>query len=172
MSKVLVLAVAAGSLLSLSQFALAEDPSTRADRKITGQYFRPHSASTYHQGAISHAEALHYYGRRYNQIPADTAREHAGEIRRNLNTAKKEYGKLQKEAKDDKKLQEHLKAIEAHQMKAEAIIAKLEKGATEGKSIAAWSKEIAKELKAAEAENEKLMKTLGVAKPAAAKSGK
>ena len=57
-------------------------------------------------------------------------------------------------------------------MKAEAIIARLEKGATEGKSIAALSAEIAKELKAAELENEKLMKTLGVAKPAAVKSGK
>ena len=172
MSRVLILAVAAGSLLALSQFTLAEDPSFRADRKITGNYFRPHSASSYHQGAISHAETLGYYGRSYNQVPVETAQEHAGEIRRNLTTAKKEYGKLQKEAKGDKQLLAHLKAIEAHQMKAEAIIAKLEKGVTEGKSIAALSEEIAKELKAAELENEKLMKSLGVAKPAAVKPGK
>lgn len=156
---------AAASVLSLGQIASAQDLSTRADRKITGEYFRPYSASTYNQGAISHAETLDYYGRRYSQIPAETAKEHAAEIRRNLNASKKEYAKLEKEAKGNKQVQAHLKAIQEHQAKAEAMCDKLEEAATDGKTIAACCQDISKELKAAEAENEKLKKTLGVDKP-------
>lgn len=159
------LAAAAGAL-GLGQFALGQELSLRADRKITGEHFRPYSASTYHQGAISHSEALNYYGRHYSHVPAETAKEHAAEIRRNLNAAKKEYAKLEKEAKGNKKVEAHLKAIEEHQAKAEAMCDELEKAATDGKTIMACCQEISKELKAAEAENEKLKETLGVAEPA------
>lgn len=167
MLKAIVFVVAAACMLGLGQVTSAQDLSTRADRKITGEYFRPYSASTYHRGAITHAEALDYYGRRYSQIPAETAKEHAAEIRRNLKAAKKEYAKLEKEAKGDKKVQAHLKAIQEHQAKAEAMCDELDKAATDGKTIASCCLEISKELEAAEAENEKLKATLGVAKPAA-----
>lgn len=167
MLRMLFSVVAAAGVLGLGQVTLGQDLSTRADRKITGEYFRPYSASTYHQGAISHAEALNYYGRHYSQIPAETAKEHAAEIRRNLKAAKKEYAKLEKEAKGDKKVRAHLKAIQEHEAKAEAMCDELDKAATEGKTIMACCQEISKELKAAEAENEKLKATLGVAEPAA-----
>lgn len=165
MLRTIVFVVAAANVLGLGQPASAQDLSTRADRKITGEYFRPYSASTYNRGAISHAETLDYYGRRYSQIPAETAKEHAAEIRRNLNASKKEYAKLEKEAKGNKKVQEHLKTIQTHQAKAEAMCDELDQAATDGKTIAACCQDISKELKAAEAENEKLKQTLGVAKP-------
>lgn len=173
MYKMFVLVAAAACLSGLSQFASAEDLSTRADRKITGEYFRPYSGSTYHRGAIMHAETLDYYGRRYTRLPAETAKEHVAEIRRNLNAAKKEFSKLEEEAKGNKKLETQLKAIQEHQAKAEEMCVKLEKGTTEGKTVADCCQSIAKELKAAEAENEKLKHLLGVDKPAETKkSGK
>lgn len=155
-------AAALAAMMFAPQFSPGQELSNRADRKITGEYFRPHSASTYQRNAVSHAETLNYYGRRYSQVPAETAKEHAAEIRRNLNAAKKEYAKLGKEAKGNKKVQEHLAIIQQHQAKAEAMCDELEKEATEGTTIAACCADIAKELKAAEAENDKLLKTLGV----------
>ncbi len=161
MSKPLFL-IAALAALVFSQFAIADDPSFRADRKITGEYFRPHTASTYQRSAIGHAETLNYYGRRYSQIPAETAQEHAAEIRRNLAAAKKEYAKLGKEAKGNKAVQQSLANIQEHQAKAEEMCDKLETEAKSGKEIAACCADITKELKAAEAENEKLKKALGI----------
>ncbi|HVA49668.1 MAG TPA: hypothetical protein VNH11_25100 [Pirellulales bacterium] len=117
----LFLAGALGALMFVQQLPAGQELSSRADRKITGQYFRPNTASTYQRGAISHAEALDYYGRRYSQIPAETAKEHAAEIRRNLNAAKKEYAKLDKEAKGNKHVEAHLKAIQEHHAKAEEM---------------------------------------------------
>lgn len=157
------------AVLGLGRIASAEDPSFRADRKITGEYFRPHTASTYHIGAIQHAETLNYYGRRYSNVPVETAQEHAKEIHRNLDAAKKELTKLGKEAKVDKKVQIHLKAIESHQAKATELAKQLEGESVDAKTLAACCAEIAKELKAAEVENEKLKATLGIAEPPAKK---
>lgn len=156
-----IILVAALAVPLFAVCASAQELSNRADRKITGQYFRPYTGSTYHQGAIRHAEALNYYGRHYSQVPKETVKEHAGEIRRNLDAAKKEFSKLEKEAKNNKQVQEHLKIIQAHQAKAEEMCTKLEK-ATDSLTISTCCIDIAKELKAAEGENEKLKKTLGV----------
>ncbi|HUY87553.1 MAG TPA: hypothetical protein VMV10_02345 [Pirellulales bacterium] len=155
------------SILGSVQWAAADNPSFRADRKITGEYFRPHTASTYHQGAIRHAETLGYYGRRYSNVPVETTREHAAEIVRNLNAAKKELSKLEKEAKGNKPVEAHLKAIESHHAKATELAKQLEDKSADAKTIAACTANIAKELKAAEAENEKLKKTLGIVEPPA-----
>lgn len=144
-----------------SGIASAQELSNRADRKITGEYFRPYTGSAYHQGAIRHAEALNYYARHYHHVPKETVTEHAAEIRRNLDAAKKEFCKLEKEAKGDKRVQAHLKIIQQHQAKADEMCAKLEKGA-DSQVISSCCTDIIKEIKAAEAENEKLKKTLGV----------
>lgn len=164
-----LLALVVLAALAMIQTASADEPSFRADRKITGDYFRPHTASTYHRGAIQHAETLDYYGRRYSAVPAETAQEHAKEIHRNLDAAKKELTKLGKESKGDKKVDAHLKAIESHHAKATELAKKLEDKSIDAKTLAAYSAEIAKELKAAEAENDKLKATLGVAEPPAKK---
>jgi hypothetical protein len=158
----LVLATAISALTLIQPFSAAQELSNRVDRKITGDYFRPNTASSYHRGAISHAESLNYYGRRYSQVPAETTKEHTAEIRRNLNAAKKEFTKLGKETKGNKRVETHLKAIKEHQAKAEEMCDALDREATDGKTIAACCQDIAKELKAAEAENAKLKKALGV----------
>lgn len=165
MSKPFVI-IAALAVLVSSRFAVADEPSFRADRKITGEYFRPYTAHSYQQGAMSHAETLEYYGRHYRTVPAETKQEHVAEICRNLDAAKKELAKLGKEATGDKKIAEHLKAIEGHYAKAEELANQLGEESADGKAIAACCVEITKELKAAETEYEKLKKTLGLDKPA------
>ncbi|HWB13454.1 MAG TPA: hypothetical protein VG826_29790 [Pirellulales bacterium] len=154
--------IAAAALL-VGQAVVAQDLSNRADRKITGEYFRPHTASSYQRSAISHAETLSYYGQRYSQLPAETVKEHASEINRNLDAAKKEYAKLDKEAQGNKAIDQHLAKINEHHARAAALAGKLETS-EHGPEWAQCCADIEKELKAAEAENEKLKKTLDTAK--------
>jgi hypothetical protein len=163
MTRSICLTVAALSVLLAAGTAPAqEELNERADRKITGEYYRPHTASTYNRSAYYNAQALGYYGRRYSQVPSETTKEHTAEIRRNVTAAQKETGKLKHEAKTNKDIDQHLKAIQAHQAKALALIEKMEKSETDGKKLAEYSSQITKELHSAEAENEKLKKLLGV----------
>lgn len=165
-----MLVFAALCILGSAQLAAAEDESFRADRKITGEYFRPHTASAYRRGAIQHAEALDYYGRRYSTVPSETTREHASEINRNLGAAKKELSKLGKEAGAKKTIAACLKAIEGHEAKAAELAKQLEDESADAETIAACCANIVKELKAAELENEKLKNALGITEtPAGAK---
>jgi len=122
MSKSLMFVVAAAGLLALPQFLRADDPSFRADRKITGEYFRPHAAGAYHDGAISHSEALEYYGRRYNQTTVETAEAHVNEIHHNLSAAQQEFVKFGKEVAGDVELETHVKKIQDHQAKAAELV--------------------------------------------------
>lgn len=161
MSKSLVFVVAAASALVWSQLGVAENPSFRADRKITGDFFRPHTAGAYYQGAIGHAETLDYYARRYSAIPMSTVQEHATEIRRNLDAASEEVSKLGQEAQGDKQVESHLKAIQEHHAKAAELSNKLTDKSADAKTLAGHSNALAKELKAVELENEKLKKLLG-----------
>jgi hypothetical protein len=151
----------AAAVLTVGQAVVAQDLSTRADRKITGEYFRPHTASSYQRSAISHVETLNYYGQRYSQLPSETVMEHTSEIKRNLDSAKKEYSKLGKEAKGNKAVEQHLAKINEHQAKANELVGKIEKSES-GKECAQHCADLEKELKAAEAENDKLKKTLGI----------
>ncbi|HWB14060.1 MAG TPA: hypothetical protein VG826_32840 [Pirellulales bacterium] len=153
-----MIAVAA---LTVRQTVVAQDLSNRADRKITGEYFRPHTASSYQRSAITHSEALNYYGQRYSQLPSETVKEHTGEIKRTLDAAKKEYTKLGKEAKGNKAVEQHLAKINEPHTKASEIAEKLETAQT-GSECAEHCAALEKELKAAEAANEKLEKTLGI----------
>jgi len=161
MYKSLVLAAAMLGALAVAKLAVAEDPSFRADRKITGEYFRPHTAGAYHQNAISHAETLGFYGERYNEVPYETTQEHAVEIHRNLAAAKQEFSKLGDEAKRNPKIAEHLKAIQQHHARATELARQLNDESADAQSIAERSAQIADELNAAEEENEKLKQTLG-----------
>ncbi|HVW39648.1 MAG TPA: hypothetical protein VHB99_20160 [Pirellulales bacterium] len=161
MYKSLVLAAAMLAVLVGAKLGLADDPSFRADRKITGEYFRPHTAGAYHQNAISHAETLGFYGERYNEVPYETTQEHAVEIHRNLTAAKQEFSKLGDEAKRNPKIAEHLKAIQQHHARATELARQLDDETADAQSIAERSAQIADELNAAEEENEKLKQTLG-----------
>jgi hypothetical protein len=159
MSRQILLTAAA---LCVSCVALADELNERADRKITGEYYRPHTASSYHRSAYYNAQTLNYYGRRYRQVPTETAKEHAAEIRRNLTAAQKETAKLKHEAKANTQIDDRLKAIEAHQAKALGLVAKMEKAEADGKKLAEYAALVSKELQAAEVENDKLKKLLGI----------
>lgn len=136
------------------------EPSLTASR--ISRYFRPHTAGAYHQNAISHAETLDYYGRRYSQLPVETTEEHAVEIHRNLTAAKQEFSKLGEEAQNHPKIAEHLKAIQQHHARATELARQLNDETADAQAIAERSSQIANELKAADEENEKLKQTLSI----------
>lgn len=164
MIKHVLLTAAAFGLLMATRAAFAqEELNERADRKITGEYYRPHTASMYRRSAVNNSQTLNYYGRRYSQVPKETTQEHVAETRRNVAAAQKETAKLKHEAQSNKQIDQHLKTIQEHEAKALALIEKMEKSETDGKKLAAYSSQVTKELKAAEAENDKLKKLLGVA---------
>ena len=157
------------SLVLIHRGLAAQELSARADRKITGKLYLPHSASAYQRSAREHARVLNYYGQNYKAVPKEITQQHADEIKRNVAAAKKELAKLKPEAAKDKKLQKPLAAIEAHLARCDEYCAMLTdeagKGdASDSEAICDCCQKIESELEAAEAENTKLKEQLGVGK--------
>ena len=170
--KRLLIAVALASPIVIDGGVLsAQALNTRADRKITGQIYLPHSASAYQRSALEHARTLNYYGQNYKAVPSEVARQHAREINRNVDAAKKELAKLKTEAAKDKNLEKSLTLMEKNLARCTELCQMLdgEAGKPDGlKSgmICDCCQEIERELMTAEAENDKLKERLGVpAKP-------
>ena len=156
------------SLLLVAPGALsAQELSARADRKITGQSYLPHSASAYNRSAMEHARVLNYYGQNYKSVPKEVTQQHLTEMKRNVELAKKEVAKLKPEAAKDKKLQKPLAAMEAHLARCEEMCKMLDEesakeGGSESETICDCCQQLERELKAAEAENDKIKEQLGV----------
>ncbi|HJT30802.1 MAG TPA: hypothetical protein VJ783_01960 [Pirellulales bacterium] len=159
----------AGSLMLIHRAIAAPELSARADRKITGNLYLPHSASAYQSSAREHARVLNYYGQNYKAVPKEITQQHTDEIKRNVAAAKKELAKLKPEAAKDKKLQKPLAAIEEHLAKCDEYCQMLTDEAGKGdgsdsEMICDCCQKIESELEAAEAENTKLKEQLGVGK--------
>jgi hypothetical protein len=169
MKRLLIGLTIGASLLFVHRALVAQGLSERADRKITGQYYLPHSASAYQRAAMEHARALNYYGQNYKSVPKEVTQQHLSEIKRNVDAGKKELAKLKPEAAKDKKLQKPLAAMEAHLAKCDEYCRMLtdEAGKRDGsdsKAICDCCEKIESELQAAEAENDKVKELLGVEK--------
>lgn len=153
-------------LLLIQQPLLAQELSARADRKITGQYYLPHSASAYQRAAMEHAKVLNYYGQNYSTVPKEVAQRHLAEIQRNVGASKKELAKLKPEAAKDKELREPLAAIERHLAACAEACEMLtdESGddTSDGAAVCECCDRMERELAAAEAETDKIKKQLGV----------
>lgn len=161
----------AGSMLFIDRALMAQQLSERADRKVTGQYYLPHSASAYQRAAMEHARALNYYGQNYQAAPQEITQQHLSEIKRNVAASKKELAKLKPEAAKDKSLQKPLAAIEEHLANCDEYCRMLTDEAgksdgSDGKVIGDCCERIANELQAAEVENDKIKQHLGVGKKA------
>lgn len=142
--------------------AMAQNSVRSAGSKISGSAFREWSAHSYRTSAYGHATALDEYSRAYTHIPEETAKEHAGEIRRNVMAVKKEMDKLAPQAKTDKALAKHIETINAKYDKVLADCTVVETEAAKGekadhKKVTDASARMAADLKAAEADH----KTLG-----------
>lgn len=137
-----------------------------AGSKIRGDAYRPFSARSYNRGALDHARVLNYYSRSYQVIPTETAQEHAAEVRRNLDLARKEAAKLKPQAKSDPTVAKHLAALNKHYDEADRMCSMLveECAKADGDTTAIMEccSSLDKSLQAADAEHEKLMKHLGV----------
>lgn len=167
MKRPLIDLIISGLLLVAPGVLLAQELSARADRKITGQYYLPHSASAYNRSAMEHARVLNYYGQNYKSVPKDVTQQHLTEMKRNVELAKKEVAKLKPEAAKDKRLQKPLAAMEAHLARCEEVCQMLDEetakeGGSDSEAICDCCQQFEHELKAAEAENDKIKKQLGV----------
>jgi hypothetical protein len=173
MHKRLVLSGCAVLLLAAIP-ALAQNSIRSAGSKISGSAFREWSAHSYRTSAYGHATALDEYSRTYTHIPEDTAKEHAGEIRRNVMAVKKEMEKLAPQAKTDKTLAKHIDTINAKYDKVLADCTVVETEAAKGekadhKKVTDASARMAADLKTAEADHKTLashLKTTEKAAPA------
>jgi uncharacterized protein YdgA (DUF945 family) len=168
MKRLLTTLTIAGLLVVAHRAIVAQELSARADRKITGQYYLPHSTSVYHRSAMEHARVLNYYGQNYKSVPKEVTQQHVAEVKRNVEMAKKQLAKLKPEAAKDKKLQKPLAAMEAHLAKCEEMCQMLtdeadKEGGSDSEAICDCCQQIESELKAAETENDKIKEQLGVA---------
>lgn len=168
MKRLLTALALAGTVLAAQRAMVAQELSARADRKITGQYFLPHSASAYQRAAMEHARVLNYYGQNYKAVPKEITQQHLAEVKRNVGLAKKELAKLKPEAAKDKKLQKPLAAMEGHLATCDELCQMLsdeagEPGGSNSEAICDCCQKLESELKAAEAENDKIKDQLGVA---------
>ncbi|HVA49645.1 MAG TPA: hypothetical protein VNH11_24985 [Pirellulales bacterium] len=168
MKRLLTVLAISGTMMVAHRAIVAQDLSSRADRKITGQYYLPHSTSAYHRSAMEHARVLNYYGENYKAVPKEITQQHVAEVKRNVDLAKKELAKLKPEAAKDKKLQKPLAAMEAHLATCDELCQMLtdvavKTGGSDSEAICDCCQKLESELKAAEAENDKIKEQLGVA---------
>ena len=162
-------------LATTVNFAGAQDPyNFRADRKISPQNYRPHTARTYSSSALGHAQALQHYGKTSEIISPETTKEHAVGVRQNLGSFTKEIDKLAKDVgvKDDAEamklivsIRDHLKKAAEHCGMVEAECAKHE---VKGSSLSNCCTDMVKELRAAHDGHEKLLKHLKIPSTASA----
>ena len=156
-------------LLGLAGFAMAQQ-QWRADRKVSGSAYRPHTSATYHRGAVEHAGTIRYYAQNHPTVAQETAKLHAAEVRKNLTGAKQEIQKLKddKTAKFDKETQELIAAIQKLQKEAEGhcdmLDAECAKGDAEGAKLQACCGDLYESLKKADELHDKLMTKLGIKK--------
>lgn len=157
------------ALVGSSAFGQTGANDFSAGRKITGSVYRPYTARTYQGHAINHAQILQHYATTNATIPGDTAKEHAGEVRKNLDKSFAELEKLDADITKDKAAQALLAEIKAHHKKADAHCGMLEteclKHTAEGTVVAKCCTDMLKELEAAYVAHDKLLKHLGVPVP-------
>jgi hypothetical protein len=157
--------VAAGVVCAAS----SAEAQRSATSKITGTaYEYPYfynSAATYQHSAYQHADLLREASSYDEPVPQAIAKEHAAAIRQNLQAAGKKYAGLRKMAGNNKAVQQHLDAIDAHHKKAMGLTDKVDahvaKGHGDPQVVSDAMHEIATTLKSAQAEHEKLMQHFG-----------
>jgi hypothetical protein len=164
-----ILFSACSCLLVVASATQAFSQPLGADRKITGEVYRPYSARTYARGAISHGNVLQYYGKNYATVPKETAEEHAKEVRRNLDAFGKELAKLEAESKNDAEAMKLITEIRTHHKAAADHCGMLEaecaKHMAAGGVVAKCCVDMLKELRAADEAHDKLLKHLGIPLP-------
>lgn len=168
---ILILGLAVG-LATATASAQSGSDDFSAGRKITGSAYRPYSARTYSRHAINHGQVLQYYGKNYGTVPTETAKEHAVEVRRNVDAFGTELAKLETEYKSDAEAMKLIAEIRKHQKEALTHCGMLEaecaKHAPQGEKVATCCSDMLTHLRAADAAHDKLLKHLNIPLPGAA----
>jgi len=164
--KTMMIAITLAALAVSVQVADAQELNLRADRKITGQYYLPYSAKTYSRHVINQAQVLPYYGKTYATVPAETAKAHAVEVRRNVDAFGKELAKMEVEYKNDPEAMKLISEIRLHHKEASEHCGMLEaecaKHAPQGGTVMSCCADMLKHLQAADTAHEKLLKYLKI----------
>jgi len=141
-----------------------------AGRKINGQFYLPQTARTYSRHAINHGQVLRDYGKNYATVPTETAKEHAVEVRRNVDAFGKELVKLEGEYRGDAEAMKLIGEIRLQHKEAAAHCGMLEtecaKHAPKGETVTGCCAEMLKHLQAADDAHEKLLQHLKLVVPA------
>jgi len=132
-----------------------------AHQNVAGRGYRPQTARAYQSTAKEHARVLNYYGKTYKSMPKETAQEHVAEVKRNVESAQKEFAKLDVVAKEDPAVAKSLHIIQEHHAKALELckMADSESG-KEGGKLNECCEGMHKEMEAAEVEHHNLLKLL------------
>lgn len=150
--------------------AVAQTPSRAGynlNPKVLGYTFTPSvgGSQLYRQHAANHVEVLRHYAGQQVPIPADVAKEHVVEVRRNLDKSFAELEKIEGDLKNDKSAQSLLASIKAIHKNADEACKMLEtecaKQAVEGAQVADCCTDMLKQLEAATVLHDQLLKHLG-----------
>lgn len=171
--KSFITSVALATVVALaSSTVMAQTPSRAGynlNPKTMGYTFGPYTGGTqmYRQHAANHVEVLRHYAEQKTPIPADVAKEHATEIRRNLNKSFADLEKVSVDLKNDKAAQALLSSIKAIHKNADEVCTMLEteclKNVVEGAKVADCCSDMVKQLEAATLLHDQLLKHLGTA---------
>lgn len=160
-----LLAIAAavcGMLVVLPAVATAQIRG--AASKTLGQDYHFYTGSHYSRHAADHSRLLNYYSSAEQPIPAEVAKAHAGEIRKNVEASRRSYSMLKKATADNKAAQQHLDTIDKHHQAALSAIDKLDEHCSQDKcdhaAVGACCADIHKELQSADLAAAKLQKEL------------
>jgi hypothetical protein len=167
-SLVFIVAVSTFTVFAASS-AFAQRAVYNADPAIAGNTYRPFSGRAYSKHAINHAQILQHYATDRTSISADTAKEHAAEVRRNLDAFGKEIAKLPKEFEKDPDAAKLIAEIREHQAEALKHCGMLEeecaKHAAAGGTVMQCCTDMLKHMRAADQAHDKLMTHLGIQLP-------
>lgn len=123
------------------------------------------NSQLHRQHAANHVEVLRHYAQQQTPIPADVAKEHVTEIRRNLDKSFAELEKVEGDLKNDKSAQSLLASIKAIHKNADEACTMLEaecvKQAIDGGKAVDCCTDMLKQLEAATVLHDQLLKHLG-----------
>ncbi|QDT52749.1 hypothetical protein Pan44_07610 [Caulifigura coniformis] len=170
-----VLALGTASLLPAQNFP--GKPANPGRQEMSNSYrsrgsfsngYRPSMTYSYQQSARSHAQALSSQGQTVKQLDPQTAREHVAEVKKNVESSKKELAKIDQTAAKNAEIVQHIDAMKKHYEAAEKCCVDAEKHITDDPKeaeLASCCADMDKHLAAAEAEHKKLMELLHIELP-------
>ncbi|WP_437193678.1 hypothetical protein [Planctomicrobium sp. SH527] len=138
-----------------------------------GEGYRPWTAWSYQNSARVNSQVLNAYGQNCQQVLPETAREHLGQVRKDLASTKSEIAKIGADVAKEAGIKEDVDALEKHLTECEQICNSIETsiGQTdvETKHFCAHCTALEAKIRSVEKEHLELLKNIGVELPSSDK---